>query len=187
MPFHFKSLAIPEIIHIEPEVHGDERGFFAEIYRYPEFKNNGIGETFAQVSYSKSSKGIVRGLHYQKSPMAQGKLVSVMEGEIFDVAVDIRAGSPTYGRWVSATLNAEKKNMLYIPEGFAHGFCVLSQTVQMVYYCTQVYSLEHERGIRWDDPGLNIAWPVKEPVLSKRDSAMPLLRDADNNFEYGKG
>ncbi len=116
--------------------------------------------------------------------MAQGKLITVIEGEIFDVAVDIRSGSPTYGQWVGETLNDEKKNMLYIPEGFAHGFCVLSETAQVIYYCTQVYSPEYERGLLWNDKTVGIQWPVENPILSKRDSACPELAQSSNNFIY---
>jgi len=184
MAFHFKKLDIPEIIHIEPEIFDDQRGFFAEIYKHSEFQEYGIKASFAQINHSKSLKGVLRGLHYQKDPMAQGKLITVVEGEIFDVVVDIRVGSPTYGKWVTATLDAQRKNMLYIPEGFAHGFCVLSETAQLVYYCTQVYSPEHKRGIVWNDTELNIIWPVEKPILSNIDRDLPPLSQADNNFSY---
>lgn len=184
MAFQFQNLDIEGLIYIEPDIFGDQRGFLAEIYKYPEFKKHGIMKPFVQVNYSKSTKGTLRGLHYQKDPMAQGKLVSVVEGEIFDVGVDLREGSPTYGKWVGLTLNAEKKNMLYIPEGFAHGFCVLSETAQLIYYCTQVYSPEHERGIIWNDKELDIAWPIENPILSDRDKDLQLLNQTDNNFSY---
>lgn len=184
MVFHFKSLELKEIIHIEPKIIGDERGFFAEIYKKPEFMKHGIDKDFVQVNYSKSAKGVLRGLHYQNDPMAQGKIITVIEGKIFDVAVDIRVGSPTYGQWVSEILDAQKKNMLYIPEGFAHGFCILSETAQLIYYCTQVYSPEHERGIIWNDKDLNIAWPIENPILSDRDKDFQLLNQIDNNFSY---
>jgi len=184
MAFQFENLDVEGIVHIEPDICGDQRGFLAEIYKYPEFKKQGIEKSFVQVIYSKSTKGTLRGLHYQKDPMAQGKLVSVVEGEIFDVGVDLREGSPTYGKWVGLTLNAEKKNMLYIPEGFAHGFCILSETAQLIYYCTQVYSPEHERGIIWNDKELDIAWPIENPILSDRDKDFQLLNQTDNNFSY---
>lgn len=173
MAFRFRNLSIPGVIGIEPDVYGDQRGFLAEIYKYPEFRKHGMEKPFVQVNHSKSAKGVLRGLHYQEEPKAQGKLVTVVEGEVFDVAVDIRPGSPTRGRWVSERLNDRKKNMLYVPEGFAHGFCVLSPSAQVIYYCTEVYSPEHERGILWNDPQLNISWPVKDPVLSERDGRLP--------------
>jgi len=184
MAFQFINLNIKDIIHIEPDINGDERGFLVEIYKYPEFKDHDIEKPFVQVLYSKSVKDTLRGLHYQKDPMAQGKLVSVVEGEIFDVGVDLRKDSPTYGQWAGLKLNAEKKNMLYIPEGFAHGFCVLSETAQLIYYCTQVYSPQHERGIIWNDKELNIAWPIENPILSDRDQKFLPLNQADNNFSY---
>jgi len=182
MAFRFTKLEIPEVIHVESDIYDDDRGYFTEVYKYSEFQKNGIEKPFVQVNHSKSSKGVLRGLHYQKDPMAQGKLVTVVEGKIFDVVVDIRSGSSTYGKWVSKIIDAVKKDMLYVPEGFAHGFCVLSETAQVIYYCTEVYSPEHERGIRWDDPQLNITWPITDPVLTKHDSGMQLLSEADNNF-----
>lgn len=186
MAFRFKKLRIPDIVLIEPDIHEDDRGYFLEVYKMTDFEKFGINKAFVQVNHSKSSKGVLRGLHYQKSPMDQGKLVYVPEGEIFDVAVDLRLGSPTYGQWAGEILSAQKKNMLYIPEGFAHGFCVTSQTAQVIYYCTEVYSPERERGVRWNDPNLDIMWPAKKPILSKRDSAWPSLSEADNDFVYGK-
>jgi dTDP-4-dehydrorhamnose 3,5-epimerase len=184
MSFHFTKLENPDVIHIKSDIYGDARGYFTETYKYPEFKANGIERKFLQVNHSKSSKGILRGLHYQKDPMAQGKLVTVIEGEIFDVAVDLRVGSPHYGKWVSQILDAGKKNMLYVPEGFAHGFCSLSENTQVIYYCTQVYSPEHERGIIWNDPHLGISWPIKDPILSDKDKVFPELDRIDNNFKY---
>jgi len=186
MAFNFKKLNIPEIIHIEPDINGDERGFLVEMYKYPEFKDHGIEKPFVQINHSKSLRGVLRGLHYQKDPMAQGKLITVIEGEIFDVGVDLRKDSPTYGQWTSLKLNAEKKDMLYIPEGFAHGFYVLSETAQLIYYCTQVYSPENERGIIWDDKELDIAWPIENPILSDRDRDLPPLSQVDNSFSYKK-
>ena len=175
MAFTFKQLNIPEIIHIIPATYPDERGSFCEVYKQPEFEKAGIKGPFVQLNHSQSAKGTLRGLHYQERPEAQGKLVTVLEGEIFDVAVDIRKGSPTYGKHVSLTLKGDRKEMLYIPEGFAHGFCVLSEKAHVAYYCTRVYSPDHERGILWDDPQLKIAWPIKDPILSKRDQGLPLL------------
>ena len=186
MAFRFTKLEIPEVIHVESDIYVDDRGYFTETYKYPEFQNNGIKKPFVQVNHSKSTKGVLRGLHYQKDPMAQGKLVTVVEGEIFDVAVDIRVGSSTYGRWVAEILDAQRKNMVYVPEGFAHGFCALSDTVQVIYYCSEVYSSEHERGILWSDPELNIPWPAKDPIVSERDSQLPLLSQASDSFYYKK-
>ncbi|MBT9132295.1 dTDP-4-dehydrorhamnose 3,5-epimerase [candidate division NPL-UPA2 bacterium Unc8] len=175
MPFKFDRLAIPEIVVITPEVFSDDRGFFAETYKYSDFAAFGIKERFVQDNYSCSVQGVLRGLHYQRHPKAQGKLVQVIFGEIFDVAVDIRKGSPTYGKWVEITLSAEKMQMLYIPAGFAHGFCVLSEKADVVYKTTEEYSPEHDTGIIWDDPKVGIHWPVKQPIVSVRDAGLPFL------------
>ena len=156
MPFNFTRLAIPDVILIEPRTFPDERGFFMESYKYSEFSAFGIKERFVQDNHSRSVKGVLRGLHYQKHPKAQGKLVRVVVGEIFDVAVDIRHGSPTYGQWVGEKLSAENKRMLYIPPGFAHGFCVLSEGAEVLYKTTEEYSPEHDAGIIWNDPKLSI-------------------------------
>lgn len=184
MPFVFKNLLIPEIILVEPKVFADERGFFIEIYKRSDFANHGIKEYFVQDNHSRSSKDVLRGLHYQKDPKAQGKLVRCTSGRIFDVAVDIRKGSPTYGRWVGVELSSENNYMLYIPQGFAHGFVVLSDFAEMLYKCTEEYSAENERGIIWNDPDIKIKWPLKNPILSERDQKNPLLKNADNNFIY---
>jgi dTDP-4-dehydrorhamnose 3,5-epimerase len=184
MPFKFKRLAISEVILIEPKVFPDERGFFAEIYKYSEFAMMGIKEYFVQDNYSKSSKAVLRGLHFQKNPHAQGKLVQCIKGKIFDVAVDIRKDSPTFGQWVSVEMSEENNLMLYVPSGFAHGFVVLSRAADVIYKCTREYSPEDDRGIIWNDPDLDIHWPVKNPVLSEKDKNHPALKDADNNFEY---
>ncbi|MFO0792870.1 MAG: dTDP-4-dehydrorhamnose 3,5-epimerase [Candidatus Brocadiaceae bacterium] len=186
MPFTFKKLEIPDVLLIEPKVFPDKRGFFAEIYKYADFFQSGITKQIVQINYSKSEKNVLRGLHYQKNPSAQGKLVRVISGEIFDIAVDIRYSSPHYGKWVGVTLSAENMKMLYIPEGFAHGFCVTSDQAEITYHCTNVYSPEHERGILWNDPELNIQWPIKNPIVSEKDIRSPLLMYADNNFVYEK-
>jgi dTDP-4-dehydrorhamnose 3,5-epimerase len=184
MPFNFKRLAIPEVILIEPKVFSDKRGFFAEIYKYSDFTGMGIKEYFVQDNYSKSSRGVLRGLHFQKNPHAQGKLVQCIKGKIFDVAVDIRKGSPTFRQWVSVELSEENNLILYVPSAFAHGFVVLSEVANVIYKCTREYSPEDDCGIVWNDPDLGIHWPVKDPILSEKDKSHPLLRDADNNFEY---
>ncbi|MFQ5963522.1 MAG: dTDP-4-dehydrorhamnose 3,5-epimerase [Candidatus Scalinduaceae bacterium] len=184
MPFKFEKLSIPDIILIEPKTYGDERGAFAEIYKSSEFKQIGINKQFVQVNHSWSKKNILRGLHYQLNPMAQGKFVRVVTGEVFDVIVDMRKGSPWYGRWMSKKLSSENKMMLYIPEGFAHGFSVLSDTAEVIYYCTNEYAPEYDKGIFWDDSKLQIDWPVKNPILSEKDSQLPLFEKAENNFIY---
>jgi len=184
MPFEFKRLEIPEIILIDPQVFPDERGFFMETYRYSDFANFGLEERFVQDNHSRSARGVLRGLHYQKPPKPQGKLVRVVVGEIFDVAVDIRKGSPTYGKWVGVRLSAESKQMLYIPPGFAHGFCVLSEEAEVIYKVTEEYSRPHEAGIIWNDPEVGIDWPIEQPILSCKDAALPTLTRADNCFRY---
>jgi dTDP-4-dehydrorhamnose 3,5-epimerase len=182
MPFQFKKLEIPEVILIEAQTFADDRGFFAETYKRSEFAACGIPHSFVQDNLSHSVQGVVRGLHYQKHPRAQGKLVTVLNGRIFDVAVDIRKGSPTYGQWVGMELSGEDCTMLYVPVGFAHGFCVLSQEADVVYKVTDEYARDLDRGVLWNDPDLGIQWPVTEPLLSPKDAELPLLKDADNNF-----
>jgi dTDP-4-dehydrorhamnose 3,5-epimerase len=184
MPFHFRHLGIPEIILIEPKTFRDERGFFLETYKYSDFLRIGLKENFVQDNYSRSAKGVLRGLHYQKNPRAQGKLVQCLKGRIFDAAVDLRRNSPTFSRWVSAELSEDNGLMLYVPPGFAHGFVSLSESADVMYKCTKEYSPADDRGIIWNDTDLNILWPVSDPVLSEKDRKHPLLRDADNNFEY---
>ena len=184
MPFNFKRLRIPEVILVEPTVFKDERGFFMETYKMADFVAAGIKKDFVQDSHSRSAKRVLRGLHYQTPPFAQGKLVRVVRGEIFDVAVDIRKGSPTYGKWVGVLLSEENKDMLYVPEGFAHGFCILSEIAEVSYKNTNVYSPQFEAGIIWNDKDLNIKWPVKEPILSEKDRKWPTLREVDINFYY---
>jgi dTDP-4-dehydrorhamnose 3,5-epimerase len=182
MPFEFKTLEIPGPVLIRPQVFGDDRGFFLELYKHSDFAKAGIKEHLVQDNYSKSTRGVLRGLHYQKTPAAQGKLVMCIKGSIFDVAVDIRKGSPQYGRWTGVELTEQNKMMLFVPPGFAHGFQVLSETAEVMYKCTDEYSPSNDRGIIWNDPDINIAWPLKDPVLSGKDKLHPLLRDADNSF-----
>ena len=182
MPFTFTPLEIPEVLHITSKSFADERGAFVELFKASDFKGSGIEATFLQINQSISKKNVIRGLHYQKNPHAQGKLVGVMEGEIFDVAVDMRTGSNTFGKWVSATLSADKENMLYIPAGFAHGFCVVSDEAKVVYFCTQEYAKDAERGLMWNDPAFAIPWPTQTPILSPKDTEYPAFADADNNF-----
>ena len=161
----------PGVLVIEPQVYGDERGFFFESFNQKRF-NDAVGYDvkFVQDKHSKSAKSVLRGLHYQLPPKAQGKLVRVVQGEVFDVAVDIRKGSPTYGQWVGVTLSAENKQQLWIPAGLAHGFLTLSDTAEFLYKTTDYYAQDHERSIRWDDPTLSIKWPLAaEPLLSEKD------------------
>jgi len=184
MPFSFKKLDIPEVILVEPKIFPDERGFFMESFKESEFIKNGINAKFVQDNYSHSTKGILRGLHYQKDPKAQAKLVTVIRGEIFDVAVDIRKNSPTYGKWIGETLSEENHRLLYVPQGFAHGFLVLSDEVDVIYKVNNEYSPENDRGILWNDPDVDIKWPLEETLVSDKDKKQPLLKDADNNFTY---
>ena len=177
MPFEFRELEIPGVFLVEPKVFGDERGFFMETYKMSDFVAAGIVESFVQDNHSRSTRGVLRGLHYQNPPFAQGKLVRVVRGEVFDVAVDIRRGSPTWGKWVGVVLSEENKKSLYIPAGFAHGFCVLSEVADVVYKTTDVYCAESEAGIIWNDAELKIEWPVERPVLSEKDAAFPALRE----------
>ncbi len=182
MPFRFERLAIPDLVLIHPEAVDDDRGFLLEAYKYSDFAAFGIKERFSQDNHSRSTRGVLRGLHYQKKARAQGKLVRVVAGEIFDVAVDIRRRSPTFGRWVAQTLSAENRRMLYVPPGFAHGFCVVSDVTDVLYKLTDEHAPDQERGIAWKDPELKIAWPTTTPLLSPRDAMLPPLRAADNDF-----
>ncbi|PKP51911.1 MAG: dTDP-4-dehydrorhamnose 3,5-epimerase [Candidatus Altiarchaeales archaeon HGW-Altiarchaeales-3] len=186
MPFEFKKLKIPEVILVKPKVFKDDRGFFMETYKKSDFESFGINKNFVQENHSLSSRGVLRGLHYQKEPMAQGKLVRATRGEIFDVAVDIRKNSPTFGKYVSEILSGENKKMLYIPEGFAHGFCVLSDTAEVIYKTTELYSPKHERGIIWNDKDIDINWNIDDAIVSEKDAILPGLFDADINFKYNK-
>jgi dTDP-4-dehydrorhamnose 3,5-epimerase len=185
MPFQFRRLEIPDIVLIEAQSFGDNRGYFLEAYRMSSFAAHGISDVFVQDNLSHSHHGVLRGLHYQNHPKAQAKLVTVLKGEIFDVAVDIRKGSPTYGRWVGMTLSSDSCCMLYVPVGFAHGFCVVGEEAVVSYKVTEEYAPDLDRGIAWDDPDIGIHWPVTTPILSAKDAQLPLLRDADNSFEAG--
>ena len=171
---------------IEPPVVSDDRGFFMETYKQSEFAAHGITESFVQCNHSKSKRGVLRGLHYQKNPKAQAKLVRALAGAIYDVIVDLRAGGATYGRWFAAILSAENKKMLYVPQGFAHGFCVISAEAEIFYMTTAEYAPELEAGVIWNDSELAIDWPIAEPTLSGRDRGWPPLRRADSNFNYGR-
>jgi dTDP-4-dehydrorhamnose 3,5-epimerase len=186
MAFRFSRLEIPDVILVEAKSFKDDRGFFKETYKQSEFSANGIALPFVQENHSHSTRGVIRGLHYQIHPKTQGKLAIVARGEIFDVAVDIRKGSPTYGHWVAQVLSVDNGRMLYVPPGFAHGFCVLSEEADLIYKVTAEYAPDLERGIVWNDPSVGIEWPIHEPILSSRDERLPLLKDADNNFEIDR-
>lgn len=165
---------LPGVVLIQPRVFPDARGFFAETYHAAKYREAGIERAFVQDNFSYSTKHVLRGLHYQRNH-PQGKLVYAVQGEIFDVAVDIRRGSPTFGQWEGHTLSGENHYQLYIPEGFAHGFVVLSETAAVMYKCTDIFRADDDAGICWNDPALDIAWPVLTPELSAKDAALPFL------------
>ena len=170
----FIQTEIPGVVIIEPDVHRDPRGYFLETYHERKYAEGGIRGPFVQDNHSFSLRGTLRGLHAQRR-RPQGKLVRAVEGEMFDVAVDIRRGSPTFSKWVGVTLSGENLRQFYVPPGFAHGFCVLSERVHVVYKCTDFYDREDEFGVAWNDPEIGIAWPITEPALSARDTTAPRL------------
>lgn len=176
---------IPEVLIVEPKVFGDSRGFFLETYQHDKYAAHGISRPFIQDNLSRSSRGVLRGLHLQ-NPLTQGKLVSVMRGCVLDVALDVRRGSPTFGRHVAVELNDDNRRQLWVPRGFAHGFVVLSETADFAYKCDNNYSPDHEIVVRWNDPELAIEWGVSSPLLSARDAAAPLLKDVSNLPIYGE-
>lgn len=164
------------VLLLTPQVYGDDRGFFMETYNQAKAVKLGLPANFVQDNHSKSSKGVLRGLHYQ-TPQWQGKLVRAVQGEIFDVAVDIRDGSLTFGQWVGYFLNDQNKQQLYVPEGFAHGFVVTSETAEVVYKCTSLYAPEQEGSLLWNDPAIGIDWPIDQPILSAKDKVGTLLKE----------
>jgi dTDP-4-dehydrorhamnose 3,5-epimerase len=172
--FHLIPQRLPEVLLVEHPVFGDARGRFGELFREEDFRAAGF-PAFVQENGSRSGKDVLRGLHFQDAPRAQGKLVRCARGRVFDVAVDVRQGSPTLGQWVGVELDEERPAMLWIPVGFAHGFCVLSELADVVYKITDYYSPEHERAVSWRDPTLGVAWPVAAPLLSDKDARAPLL------------
>ena len=174
---------LPGVVIIEPQVFDDPRGFFYESYNYQRYAEAGIDVEFVQDNHSRSTRGVLRGLHYQ-APPGQAKLVRVALGEVYDVAVDVRWGSPTFGQWVGVSLSAENRRQLYIPVGYAHGFCVTSEVAEFLYKVTSYYAPELERGIAWDDPDLAIPWPAESPILSARDQKHPRLLDAPQDYTY---
>ena len=172
---------LPGVLIIDPDVHSDARGFFVETYHSEKYGAHGIAGPFVQDNHSRSAGGTLRGLHLQlRRP--QGKLVRVIEGEVYDVAVDVRRGSPTFARWVAVTLSADNFRQCYIPPGFAHGFCVVSPIAQIEYKCTDLYDPQGELGIAWNDPALAIPWPIREPLLSIRDQRQPTLADVTDRL-----
>lgn len=177
---HVIDAAIPDVKLIEPKVFGDERGFFMETWNAATFADAGLALTFVQDNHSRSSRGVLRGLHYQLE-QPQGKLVRVASGAVYDVAVDLRRSSPTFGQWVGYELSASNKRMLWVPEGFAHGFVTLEDGTDFLYKCTALYAPQYERAIRWDDPGIGVEWPLGDivPQLSMKDQIAALLADAE--------
>lgn len=180
--FTFIETSIDGVVIIEPKKYGDNRGYFMETYKESDFQKAGLNYHFIQDNQSKSRKGVLRGLHFQKT-FPQAKLVRCIEGEVFDVAVDLRKGSKTYGKWEGVVLSAEKGNQFMIPRGFAHGFVVLSETATFCYKCDELYHPEDEGGIMWNDPDVNIKWPYEgEPLLSEKDKVHPSLKDSNITF-----
>lgn len=179
---------IPGLLIIEPRVFADERGYFFESFSETKFAENGLISRFVQDNESKSHYGVIRGLHYQLAPYAQTKLIRVVRGTVYDVAVDLRAGSPTFGQWYGLIVSASNKKQFYIPKGFAHGFSVLSEYAIFSYKCDEFYNPKAERGIRYDDPALNIDWrlPAELSVISDKDKVHPALADAEMNFKFEK-
>ncbi|MDP9677242.1 dTDP-4-dehydrorhamnose 3,5-epimerase [Paenibacillus sp. SEL3] len=177
------SLKLHDVKIIEPVVHGDHRGFFMESYNEQLLKEKGIDCTFVQDNHSLSAEpGVIRGLHYQLEPKAQTKLVRVISGAIYDVALDIRHSSPTFGKWIGVILSEYNQRQLLVPKGFAHGFCTLTPNTQVIYKVDEYYSPEHDRGILWNDPALDINWPISQAILSEKDEKHPVLAEADLNF-----
>ena len=181
MTLKFTEKSLPHVVLIEPMAFEDDRGFFMETFHSEKYAEIGISRPFLQDNHSHSRRGTLRGLHYQlKNP--QGKLVYVVKGEIFDVAVDIRRGSPSFGRWTGDLLSEKNKRQLYIPEGFAHGFCVLSETADVIYKCTDLYAPGDEYGVFWADDTIDIVWPIKNPILSGKDLKNPMLADIEDVY-----
>jgi dTDP-4-dehydrorhamnose 3,5-epimerase len=185
MSFEALKLEIEGLILIKPDRYGDERGFFLESYKKSAFESMGIRESFVQENHSRSARGVLRGLHYQVHPFPQGKLLRVIQGEIFDVAVDIRKGSPYYGRWSGLALSGENHQILWIPPGFAHGFMAMTEGAEVLYSTTSEYAPLCERGIAWNDPAIGIKWPSLPPAVSEKDRKFPPLADAENTFVFG--
>jgi dTDP-4-dehydrorhamnose 3,5-epimerase len=179
---------IKGVLVIEPDVYGDSRGFFMESYNRQKFREMGLEHDLVQDNHSLSVQaGVIRGLHYQSHPKAQSKIVRVLTGAIYDVAVDLRRASPTYGEWVAAVLTEDNKRQLLVPKGFAHGFCTLVPNTQVMYKVDEYYSLENDCGLLWNDPDLNIDWPTKDPILSDKDKRQPAFKELQQNIEFMEG
>jgi dTDP-4-dehydrorhamnose 3,5-epimerase len=179
MPFQIRTTPIDGLLVIEPKVFADERGFFMESFKASDFAAFGITQDFVQDNHSKSRKGVIRGLHFQRAPYAQGKLVRVTRGRAWDVAVDLRKGSPTFGTWCAVELSADNHLLFWIPEGFAHGFLALEDDTELLYKCTAEYNPTSDGGVRWNDPDIGVAWPQigVSPLISSKDAVLPLLKD----------
>jgi dTDP-4-dehydrorhamnose 3,5-epimerase len=182
---HVTATAIRDVLIVNPKLFGDQRGFFLETYQSTRYSAHGISRPFVQDNLSRSAQGVLRGLHLQ-NPMTQGKLVSVLRGRVLDVAVDVRVGSPDFGRHVAVELSEENRRQLWVPRGFAHGFVVLSETADFFYKCDELYSPENEIVVRWNDPAIGIDWAVENPLLAARDGAAPLLSQVANLPIYGQ-
>jgi len=178
MPFEFEPQSIPDLVLVKPRVFADERGWFLESYKESEFVKAGIRVNFRQANHSQSSRGVVRGLHYQLPPFEQGKLVRVLQGAVWDVAVDVRPNSASFGKWLAVELSEQNHFQFWIPGGFAHGFVALTDNAHLEYYCTNEYNQAAEAGIRWDDPDLSISWPISDTLVSAKDKLLPNLRQA---------
>ena len=178
--------SLPGVYILEPQVFGDNRGWFMESWSRKNMKDVGLDVDFVQDNQSyTASSGTIRGIHFQQDPMSQAKLVRVVRGKVMDYAVDLRKGSPTYGKWVGVELSAENRRQFFIPRGFGHAFLTLSSDVEFIYKCDNLYSRECDRNIRWNDPGIGIDWPLEgEPILSEKDAMAPFLEDSDCNFRY---
>lgn len=168
---------LPEVLVLEPKVYGDDRGFFLETYHRQRYRDAGVDVNFVQDNHSKSAQGVLRGMHWQVA-RPQAKLVWCIRGKIYDVAVDVRPGSPNFGKWTGVELDSENKRQIYVPAGFAHGFCALSEGVEIIYKCSDLYDPSDEGGVIWNDPAIGIRWPISEPVLSTKDAALPPLSAA---------
>ena len=187
MAFSFEPLAIPGVLLITPPVFSDPRGFFVETYKRSAFAAAGINEVFVQENHSSSERGVLRGLHFQRAPHAQSKLVRVVSGQVFDVAVDLRPDSPTSGQWVGVKLSEADRKLLFIPSWCAHGFCVLSDRAEVVYLTSTEYAPDHESGVMWNDPALAIDWPIDNPVVSERDQRWPAFPLTGAAIRRGQG
>lgn len=185
MPFAFHPTELVDVVLVEPTSYTDDRGVFRETMKSSDFAAAGLPASFVQSNLSTSKPGVLRGLHFQTDPMAQGKLVSCVSGSVFDVAVDLRVGSTTFGKWFGEELSLANGRMLWIPAGFAHGFCVLEGDAVLSYSVTEVFSGPHDGGVRWDDPDIGIEWPIRDPILSAKDQSLPLLSEGNPGFTFG--